>query len=227
MEEYREMSRGKARRASNTKLSLSEIATAAEKMMMGALAHQRASVYCIDNPNAKPPSIDFLLFPAVSFELILLSIEQSIRLLLLVKYETLRPKHTVFKLYSELMYKSGRDGACRSEIFHRVNVLAHSNNIGAIPEDDVHSCLKKHDSSYASFRYFGLDSSARSSLKWGVKSYEVQILHCLALALLEINRNELQKRGVNFPGSVKEVPESEITDELKELLDRMKERSTR
>ena len=60
-----------------------------------------------------------------------------------------------------------------------------------------------------------------------MKSYEVQILHCLALALLEVGRNELQKRGVNFPGSMKEVPESEMTEELKDLMARMKERSTR
>ena len=221
------MSQHGTRRPSNSKLTPSEVNTAAERMMMGALAHQRASVYCIDNPKAKPPSIDSFLFPAVAFELILLSVEQCLRLILLTKFQALRPKHNVFKLYNEVIYGRSSKAELRNEIFHRVNALAHSQNIGAIPESDIRDCLKKHDSSYTSFRYFGLDSNARSNLKWGMKSYEVQILHCLALALLEVGRNELQKRGVNFPGSMKEVPESEMTEELKDLMARVKERSTR
>ena len=221
------MSQHATRRPSSSKLTPSEVNTAAEMMMMGALAHQRASVYCIDNPNAKPPNIDSLLFPAVAFELILLSVEQSLRLILLTKFETLRPKHNVFKLYNEVIYGRNNKDDLKNEIFHRVNALAHSQNLGAIPENDIRECLRKHDSSYASFRYFGLDSNARSNVKWGMKSYEVQVLHCLARALLEVGRNELHKRGANFPGSVKKVPEPEMTDELKDLLARMKERSTR
>ena len=59
-------------------------------MMAAAQAHQRASGWCMDKPDAKPPNIDSFLFGAVSFELILLSVEQSLRLLLVLHFGIIR-----------------------------------------------------------------------------------------------------------------------------------------
>ena len=71
-------------------LSREETEIAARQMMYAAQAHQRTSVYCKDNPDAKPPNIDFLYYMVVSFELVLLSVEQSLRLLLLLHYSSIR-----------------------------------------------------------------------------------------------------------------------------------------
>ena len=93
--------------ASQQTLTHEGVKVAAQKMMWGAQAHQRASAYCQDNPNAKAPSEDWLFFSVVSFELILHSIEQSLRLMLLIHYSTLRPRHNIFALYNKMSNKSG------------------------------------------------------------------------------------------------------------------------
>ena len=208
-------------------LTSQEIDEAAPRMMAGAQAHQRASVFCLDNPKAKPPSIDGLFFPAVSFELLLHSIEHSLRLILLIHYSILRPKHNISALYKILLNQSGGKDGIRSEIVNRVNVHRNSRGENAITEEDIRKCIQKHDSSYSSFRYFGLDDEARATSKWEMKEYEVWLLHYLALALIEVNWDEMGKRGMKVFSSMSKVPESEMTDELQELMARMKEQSTR
>ena len=64
-------------------------------------------------------------------------------------------------------------------------------------------------------------------MKWEMKGYEVKLLHCLALALIAVNVTEMKKRGIRMYESMSRVPESEMTDELQELMARMKEQSTR
>ena len=211
----------------SNKLNPEQFKKAAQRMMMGALAHQRASAYCLDNPETKPPSANVLYFSTVSFELILFSIEQFLRLLLLLQYSTLRPTHNIFQLYNEIKRK-GRDGIGPiQELYARINALAKSKGLEAISLKDVHACLKKHDSSYVNFRYFGLDKDARVSKKWEMKSFEIQVLHCLALALLEINLNKMKELDIGFSDTVRKISEADMKDDGKQLLERMKERSTR
>ena len=97
----------------------------------------------------------------------------------------------------------------------------------AITESDIQQCLRKHDSSYSSFRYFGLDENGRSTMKWEMKAYEIRLIHCLALALIKVNYDEMRKRNIGIYSSFTRVPESEITEELQQLMGRMKEQSTR
>ena len=61
-----------------TMLSEQDEKIAVARLMAGAQAHQRASVYCMDKPDAKPPNIDWFYFNVVSFELILMSVEHWI-----------------------------------------------------------------------------------------------------------------------------------------------------
>ena len=221
------MSNKLTKSASQHKLTDEEVKVAAKKMMLGAQAHQRASVYCKNNPNSEPPSMDGVFFFAVSFELILNSIEQSLRLLLLIHYSTLRPIHNIFSLYKAVLNMSGGKVGIRSDIVNRVNVHSSSIEMNSVTENDIRACLKKHDSSYSNFRYFGLDEEGRSTSKWEAKEYEIKLLHCLAAALIEVNVDEMNKRGMEIYSSVKKVPESDMTDELKQVMARMKEQSTR
>ena len=55
-------------------------------------------------------------------------------------------------------------------------------------------------------------------MKFGMKQSDIQLLQCLALALLEINWNEMGKRGMKVYASMSVVPDSEMTDELQELI---------
>lgn len=217
----------KRKGSSQKKLTDEEVKAAAPRMMAGAQAHQRASVYCLENPKAKPPNIDSVFFQSVSFELILNSIEQSLRLLLLIHYSSLRPKHNIYALYQKVLRESGGKDGIRNKIVNHVNFIRHSQGMGIIAEEDIRKCLKKHDSSYSSFRYFGLDDEARPTLKWEMKEYEVKLLHSFALALIAENVTEMKKRDIGIYQSMSLVPESEMTDDLRELMIRMKEPSTR
>ena len=131
---------------------------AAVAFMLAAIAHQRTSRWCRCNPNAKPPNLDFFLFPAVSFELILLSTEQSLRLLLLLHYSIIRPDtnhspHTLYKALMRVRESGGREGI-RQDIIDEVNMSLRSLDQAPISEKDLRSCLRKHDSSYTGVRYF-------------------------------------------------------------------------
>ena len=188
------MNKRKGRRIAKKNVASIEIEKAVQRMMMGAIAHQRTSVYCRGNPDATPPNIDSVYFLAVAFELILLSIEQSLKALLLIQHSILRTNHNIFNLYNEATNKKGRKAELQSDLLGQVNYFARLKDIETIQKGNVRACLKKHDSSYTNFRYFDLDNKGRITNKWEVKEYEFQVLDCLASALLEINRNEMSKR---------------------------------
>ena len=216
------MSRRRNKGRGNT-LSTEEIKIAAQRMMAGAQAHQRAAKLCFDNPDAKPPNIDAFLFAAVAFELIVLSIEQSLRLLLLLRYTIIRDDtdHNPHVLYKAVKNKSGGKDGIREDIINEMNAQGQSRDIGPVIEKELEACLEKHDSSYSNFRYFQLDRTARLNTTWEFTQREVKILHCLALALIALNVHEMKKKGIGRLLSMSRVPDSEITEDLKVLRDRL------
>ena len=219
-ERYKRMT---TRRKTKDKKELTpkEIETAVERMMASAQAHQRASAWCMNKPDAKPPNIDAWFFSVVSFELILLSVEQSLRLLLLLHFSINNPTHNPSALHKKLRNKSGGKESIRNDIIREANAWGQTKNIGTISEDDLVSCLKKHDSSYSNFRYFQLDDQGRLNKKWEFSQRDIQILHCLALALISLNMKEIERRGFKIRGSMSLVPESEMTEDLEALRERM------
>ena len=206
------------------KLTAEEIEIAAARMMAAAQAHQRASTWCMDKPDAKPPNIDSFFLQVVSFELVLLSVEQSLRLLLLLHYSIVRDdtNHNPQVLYKAIRNKSGGAEGIRHDIINEMNVFGQTIGVNPISEKELVACLRKHDSSYSNFRYFQLDHQARLNKTWDFSPRDVQVLHCLALALISLNMAEMKKRGIGVLLSMSRVPESEMTEELKALKDRMK-----
>ena len=205
------------------KLTAEEIEVAATRMMAAAQAHQRAAAWCMDKPNAEPPNIDFLFFRVVSFELVLISVEQSLRLLLLLHYSIVRDNtnHSPHVLYKDIRNKSGGKEGIRCDIISKANVLGQTEGIAPFSEKELVSCLRKHDSSYSNFRYFQLDHQARLNKELEFFPRDVQILHCLALALICLNMVEMGRRGISALRSMSPVPESDMTEELKALKDRI------
>ena len=187
-------------------------------MMGGAEAHQRASNWCRNKPDAQPTNIDRFFFPLVSFELALLSVEQSLRLLLLLQYSIVRTSHNPRALYGEILHQSRGKSGIGQDILNNMNVVAQDNALAPFSENDLQSCLRKHDSSYSSLRYFGLDRHARLSNNWEIARRDNQLLQCLALGLILLNRDEMAKRGIGVFQSLSPAPESAMTEELKERL---------
>ena len=227
------MSRKTQGRGSQKALTPEEIAKAARTMMIAALAHFRTADYCRSNPKAQltgseenPPNIDAMLFPAVAFELNLLSIEQSIKAILVFLIGSFPAHHNIHNLYNKLQ-RTSRDSDLMTKIYDEVNSICNKLKVPEITESNISECLRKHDSSYANFRYFSLDKGGRTSNKWEMKMYEIQVLSCLASALLNVGRDEMRKKGIGFSEELKPVSVTDIDDDLKELMARMKERSTR
>ena len=200
-----------------------ETEIALRQMMYAAQAHQRASCWCMDKPDAKPPNIDYFYYFVVSFELILLSVEQSLRLLLLLHYSIVRDdtNHNPRVLYGTVQNKSDDKTGIRQDIINKMNSLGQPEGIPVFSEKELLACLKKHDSSYSNFRYFQLDPQARLNEKFEISPRDVQTMHCLALALIHLNMYELEKRGIGIAHSMTAVPESEMTEELNALKSRL------
>lgn len=209
-----------ARRRNKGKAALSpeETEIAMRQMMYAAQAHQRASCWCMDNP-AKPPNIDYFYYLVVSFELILLSVEQSLRLFLLLHYSIVRydTNHNPHVLYGTVLNKSREKTGIRQDIVNKMNSLAQPEGINPFFEKELLACLRKHDSSYSNFRYFQLDPQARLNEKFEISPRDIQTIHCFALALIHLNMDDLEKRGIGIPHSLSPVPESEMTEDLRTL----------
>ena len=210
------------RNRDSPKLSQKEIEAAIPPMMYAAQAHQRASRWCLENPDAKPPNIDYFYFTMVSFELILLSIEHSLRLLLLLHYSVVRNDsgHNLRVLYGTVPGSSD-DTGIRQDIINKMNFLGQPEGIRPFSERELLACVKKHDSSYSKSRYFQLDPQGRLKGKLEIASRDVQIMHCLALALIHLNMDEAQRRGIVIAYSLAPVPQAELTEELKALKSRL------
>ena len=207
------------RNKGRAELSSEETVIALRQMMYAAQAHQRASVWCKDKPDAKPPNIDYFYYMVVSFELVLLSVEQSLRLLLLLHYSIVRSdtNHSPRVLYGAVQSESGDRIGIRQDIVDKMNALGQPEGITPFREKELLACLKKHDSSYSNFRYFQLDSQARLNPQFEISTRDVQVVHCLALALIHLNMDEIEKRGIGIARSLSREPVSEMTKELKAL----------
>ena len=217
-----EVSRRSTRtKSSRVALTAEEISIAATRYMAGAEAHQRASAWCLDKPDAKPPNIDALFFPTVSFELILLSVEQSLRLVLLLHYSIIRDdtSHTPDVLYGAIRNKSSGYEGVRSAIVERSNMYGATLNITVVTEKEVVACLKKHNASYANFRYFQLSHQGRLNPNFGYSHRDVQVMHCLASALIHVNLDEMRGRNIGVIESMSVVPEAQDTAELRAIRD--------
>ena len=204
------------------KLSEQDKKVSVTRLMAGAQAHQRASVY-LENSDTKPPNIDYFYFKMVSFELLLMSVEQSLRLLLLLHYDIIRADtgHTPHVLYKAILNNSGGKVGIRSEIVGMANLSGRAAGIPPMEEKEIRACLREHDSSYANFRHFQLNKQGGLNPNLGFKPREFSVLHCLALGLIGLNVGEMQRQKIQPLSIMSAVPESEMTDELRALKESM------
>lgn len=212
------------------KLTPDEFRKAARLYMASAQAHQRAAVLCrnhpdaqsLKNPDVTSPDINLWFFLSVAFEMILLSVEQSLRLLLLLRYSIVRDatNHDSHALYNTI--RSQSDGTSTA-IIEKANEIGRANNLAGLTENDVVTCLKRHMASYNNVRYLGLDRQGRLKPRpIEISRRDQQILHCLALALIHLNGDEMQRRDVStFGSTARLVPDSEMTDDERAIKERL------
>ena len=195
----------------------------AHTMMMAAIAHYTTSVYCLDAPQAKASSMGKYYFHIVAFELMLLSIEHSLKLTLFLETSSFPPKHNIVELYKQVVREANFYDNFQHKVFHGVNHHASSISLPHIEENSILRCLEKHDSSYMNFRYFGVKKDAQSVLQWEITAKEVHILYCLSITLLEINIDRCQEHGMPIPQPNGSVHEADTGESLRELMQRARE----
>ncbi len=198
------------------RLTEEEIKVIAPRLMASAEAHQRASSWCLDKTDARPPNIDSLFFPAVSFEMILFSVEQSLRLLLLLHFGVNRhnTNHSPHALYNDICFKESSGVERKKDVTLKMNELGQSEGIDTITEDEILSCLKEHNTAYTDIRYFLMRRKGRPIEEWGFSPRDVQILHCFGLALIHLNWDTMNQRGILPLWSMRRVIESEEAEKI-------------
>lgn len=204
-----------------------EIKDVVRLLMNAAQTHKHASVLCMEKARANRftdterfSAADYMLLSAVSFELIFVSVEQSLRLLFLLLFRLFpkKPNHDLLNLYEELQDGSaGENGICR-DIIQEINAFGQTKNIRQISEDELIACLKRHGSSYMDFKYFHVDTKGKSNRNKSsvLSDRDLDIFFCFASALICLNIEEMEKRGFGFP-FIWPVPESKMTERLKTL----------
>ena len=158
--------------------------------MMAAEAHRIASDSCFSAAGSSSDTHNFFL-RVVSFELLLVSVEQSLRLLLLLRF-SIFPKnsgHNLFDLYQKLGEKDADNEWIIEGIIAVMN--ARKNVISPTSEEELAACLKEHSSSYSNTKYFQVDREGKLSKNFGYSTREREILHCFALVLIDMNKGWL------------------------------------
>lgn len=157
--------------------------------MMAAEAHRIASDLCLNTSRSSSDTHDFLL-RVVSFELLLVSVEQSLRLLLLLRFSIFpkNPNHNLFDLYEKLGEKEADKEWIIKGIIAVMNARKKANPTS---EEELAACLKEHCSSYSNTKYFQVNRQGKLSGNFGYSTRERKILHCFALVLIDVNKSWL------------------------------------
>ena len=186
------------------------------RLLAAAETHRLVSFLCADTPNSNRFYIPF--FNVVSFQLTLVSVEQSLRLLFVVLFSLFpkKPNHNLHSTYKALQEKSaGEEGLCK-EIIRRLNDCAKRENMSLISEEEISeevlvACLEKHRSSYLNTKYFQVDTKGELYEGIEVHGRGREILYSFALALVALDKYEIAKR--DYKTLLGHSPEPEMTEE--------------
>ena len=157
--------------------------------MMAAEAHRIASDSCLSASRSSSDTHNFFLL-VVSFELLLVSVEQSLRLLLLLRSSIFpkNPNHNLFDLYKKL----GEEETDKEWIIKGIIAVMNTRKkVNPTSEEELAACLKEHCSSYSNTKYFQVNRQGKLSRNFGYSTREREILHCFALVLIDVNKSWL------------------------------------
>ena len=189
--------------------------SAIENLATAALYHRDAATHLFEKFNAQRPEVSGAFFPVfmevVAFELLLLSVEQSLKVLLLLHDPNYLPKenHDIHKLLIMVEEKSNtkKVNASHRNLFKKLLVKINKERIDyakvhkisagkPITKDELKDTFKAHADSYPNYRYFGVtkDLSLRPI---NLENRMEAILYAAALILAKINRAKMLQEGLS------------------------------
>ena len=172
----------------------------AQWIMASSMAHYASGMLCTNEAfdSIKASDSDFAsCYTLVSFELNLLSVELSLRLLLFVHFLENIESHNLKHLYDEIKKRNSK-GLCK-KIIQETNRLTKIKNFDPICEKELKDCLNEHAKTYVDIRYFRVDKGWKDLVEQGFSIRDREIMNCLGKALLMLNADELQRRSIGRP----------------------------
>ena len=189
----------------------------AQYIMASSVAHYEAAIIRLSEKSGYErnlPSEDSVTyFKLVSFELILFSIELSLKLLLfLCSNGTVNPAsskpHDLEYLYNEIKKQKDGEAACQG-ILERTNQILEKVEYERVNKTALEECLKTQATKYLKLRYFWVDKNWKSLLKADSSSVqEWQIIRCLGYALIDLNAEILDINEIKYLSMAEKVSAS-------------------
>ena len=193
-------------------------------LMTASRAHHQAFLACADHSGrVKQDNIDRILVRIVSLELLLLSIEQSLKLMLYWHDRVIRTTHDILKLYERTKRAAQSRIGGWGVVIGRANQAAEENNMPQITDRDIGDLIDRYKSLYSVIRY-GMDLCGKS-VNWSIVNREFNMLACFSVGLLRTNVKLLDAEGVEHSGRLRRVPDSEITPDLQRIVDDLRARN--
>ena len=178
---------------------------AIQMMMVASVSHHQSSIFCANQAREKKEiekDEDFAVyFTAVAYELTLLSIEQSLKLVLAlfsIPFEENTSNHKLHSLYKQIQ-EEGENLPKR--IIKEVNFWAYEKKYNLISKEELETCLENNNDTYAKTRYLFVNKQGKAEdfpKNWKDRR-DGEILTCLRQGLVSLNMKELNKRGIKHP----------------------------
>ena len=178
-----------------------EFRSVAQATMMAAQAHHQAAELCLNSLNGRPVDHYLFYFSTVSAELLEQSIEQSLKLTLVLNEVPLAKRnsksgHDIFELYKKVICYCKGEKDIQSEIVRITNIYAFEYGFRQVREVGIPKCIERHKLSYVEIRYFGVDKSFSSVPDMELDWDDLRLLSCLCPGLIEINIDLMKKYGI-------------------------------
>ena len=158
-----------------------------------ALMHTEAAFCLANNSDTKLTTARDMFLQIVHVELLLLSIEQSIKVFILLGGKNPPTKHNLDLLLSRV----------NNKFLNKAIQLGNQHTkypvpLSAVSIKEVEATIKKQSDSYERIRYFGLSKKFVSE-SFGYEPREAQILHVLAVGFLNENHKNMRAAGLSPP----------------------------
>ena len=168
----------------------------AQMLFLSARLHYRGAESC-NKSRLNYQGIEQLLHTAICIELILHSIELSLKLSLLLEGISPIPTHDIFKLYEKVANGGKNQLNLQSKIVNTFNNSAEANKFSKSTGIEIVTCIKKHRLTYENLRYLFVEKNFQSVPSWEISHDDVRILWFLSMSLLIINEELMGNHGIS------------------------------
>lgn len=192
-------------------------------LMSMAKAHHQAFFACFEySDSIEKDNADWVFIRIVSVSQLLLSIEQSLKVMLYWHDRRIEKTHDILKLYERAKSSAQTRISGWEVVIRRANKIAKENNVPQITDHDIEYLIDRVKGLYSDIRY-GVDIKGQIA-SWSFTNREIRVLACFSLGLLGANGKLLEAEGIGR-GRLARLSESEITPDQQRAVDNLRKRS--